>query len=84
MESTGQRRPEIERTPLDEADAQPGDALGGMFTRQAIQLVMSKDWDLKVYDESDWIGPIIRCVADYDSGVGKYSAWGSQITCDGA
>jgi hypothetical protein len=61
-----------------------GDTLGGMFSREALQLVMSKDWDLKVYDESDWIGPIIRCVADYDSGVGKYSAWGSQITCDGA
>ena len=61
-----------------------GDTLGGMFSKQAIQLVMSKDWDLKVYDESNWIGPIIRCVADYDSGVGKYSAWGSQITCDGA
>ena len=61
-----------------------GDTLGGMFSKQAIQLVMSKDWDLKVFDESDWIGPIIRCVADYDSGVGKYPAWGAQITMDGA
>ncbi len=61
-----------------------GDTLGGMFAREALQLVMSKDWDLKVFDESDWIGPIIRCVADYDSGVGKYTAWGAQITCDGA
>lgn len=61
-----------------------GDTLGGMFARQAMQLVMSKDWDLKVFNESDWIGPIIRCVADYDSGIGKYSAWGAQVTCDGA
>ena len=60
-----------------------GDTLGGMFSRDALQLAMSKDWDLKVFDESNWVGPIIRCVADYNSGVGKYSGWGSQITCDG-
>ena len=60
-----------------------GDTLGGFFSRESLQLAMSKDWDLKVFDESNWVGPIIRCVADYNSGVGKYSAWGSAVLCDG-
>lgn len=61
-----------------------GDSIGCMASRQALQWVVSKDWDLRTFEESDWIGPIIRAVGDYNSGVGKFANWGDAITCDGA
>ena len=47
-------------------------------------LAMSKDWDMRQFEESEWIGVIIRTVADYNSGVGKYANWGVAITADGS
>lgn len=61
-----------------------GDTLGAMFSKQALWYAISKDWDMKTFEVPNWIGPIIRSVADYNSGVGAYPLWGSQITCDGA
>lgn len=61
-----------------------GDTVGGMFSRDALWFAISKDWDMKTFEVPNWIGPIIRSVADYNSGVGAYPNWGSGITCDGA
>lgn len=60
------------------------DFICGMFSKGAMHLAISKDWTLKVFEESNWIGPILRSVADYNSGIGSYPLWGSQITTDGA
>ena len=61
-----------------------GDFICGMFGSKALQFAISKDWDMKTFEVPDWIGPIIRCVADYNSGVGRYPLHGAQITADGA
>ena len=60
------------------------DFICGMFSKQALQFAVSKDWDFRTFEVPNWIGPIIRCVADYNSGVGKFPLWGAQITADGA
>ena len=60
------------------------DFICGMFSKQALWLAIAKDWDMKTFEVPNWIGVIIRCVADYNSGVGAYPLWGSQITADGA
>lgn len=60
------------------------DFLCGMFSKKALHYATSKEWTTQVYDESSWIGAIIRCDADYGVGVGTYTRWGSQITADGA
>lgn len=60
------------------------DFICGMFSKEALHLAISKDWDIKTYDESEWIGVTLRCVADYNSGVGAFPLWGVQITADGA
>ena len=52
---------------------------GGMFSKEALMLAISKDWDIKTFEESSWIGPIIRCVADYNSGVPSYTQWGVEV-----
>ena len=61
-----------------------GDFICAMFSKQAIQLAMSKDWDMKTFEESEFVGVILRAVADYNTGIGKYAAWGATITADGA
>jgi hypothetical protein len=61
-----------------------GDFICSMHSRSALQLAMSKDWDMRQFEESEWIGVIIRSVADYNSGVGKFPNWGVKITADGA
>lgn len=60
------------------------DFICGMFGQKALWFAVSKDWDLKTFEVPNWIGPIIRCVADYNSGVGGYTLHGVQITADGA
>lgn len=60
------------------------DFICGMFSRQALQLAIKKNWAMEQFSESNWVGVILRWVADYNSGVGKFSGWGSQITADGA
>ena len=60
------------------------DFICGLFSKIALQLAMSKNWDVKVFDESSWIGPVIRSVADYNAGVGRYPLHGSEVTADGA
>ncbi len=59
------------------------DFICAMFSEQALQLAMSKDWDMKIFEESEWIGVVLRTVADYNSGVGKYANWGAPVTADG-
>ena len=61
-----------------------GDSICAMLAQQALQLAIKKDWGFKQFEESEFVGVILRWVADYNSGVGKYSGWGSQITADGA
>lgn len=60
------------------------DFICAMASKQAIQYVVSKDWDMKTFEESNWIGVILRTVADFNSGVGKFANWGCKITADGA
>lgn len=61
-----------------------GDFICGMFSQDALWYAVSKDWDMKTFEVPNWIGTIIRSVADYNSGVGGYPLHGSQITADGA
>ncbi|MCR4376072.1 MAG: hypothetical protein NUW22_14610 [Acidobacteria bacterium] len=60
------------------------DKIGAMASRQALQWVVSKDWDMRTFEESDWVGVILRAVADYNSGVGKFANWGVPIIQDDA
>lgn len=60
------------------------DFLCSMHSKRALQYAVSKDWDMRQFDESEFVGVILRAVADYNSGVGKFTTWGSQITADGA
>jgi hypothetical protein len=50
-----------------------------MFSREALQLAISRDWDFQTFEESEWIGVILRAVADYNSGIGKFNEWGIEI-----
>ena len=52
---------------------------GGMFAKKALWLAISKDWDMKTFEVPNWIGVIIRSVADYNSGVGAYTRWGVEL-----
>lgn len=61
-----------------------GDDICAMASRKAIQYAVSKDWDMRQFEESNWLGVILRARADYNSGVGKYANWGVAITADGA
>jgi hypothetical protein len=61
-----------------------GDFYCGMFSKKALWLAVSKDWDMKTFEVPNWVGTIIRSVADYNSGVGAYPHWGAQVLCDGA
>lgn len=61
-----------------------GDYICGMFSQDSLWFAVSKDWDMRTFEVPNWIGPIIRCVADYNSGVGGYPLHGAQITFDGA
>lgn len=56
--------------------------IGAMFSQKALWLAIAKDWDMRTFEVPNWIGPIIRCVADYNSGIGAYPLWGCQITSD--
>lgn len=60
------------------------DFICAMASKQALQYAVSKEWDMRTFEESNWVGPILRAVADYASGVGKYSRWGVAITADGS
>lgn len=61
-----------------------GDYICAMASRKAIQTVYSKNWSMDTFKESNWIGVILRAVADYNTGVGKFANWGVAITADGA
>ena len=61
-----------------------GDFICAMFAKKALWLAVSHDWDMKTFEESNYIGTILRSVALYDSGVGAYPLWGAQITADGS
>lgn len=60
------------------------DFICGMYSKQALQFAVSKDWDMKTFEVPNYVGTIIRSVADYNSGVGKFDRWGCTITADGA
>lgn len=60
------------------------DYICAMFSKRALQYAISKDWDMRTFEESEFVGVILRTVADYNSGVGKFSGHGSTITADGA
>lgn len=59
------------------------DYITGMFSKDALWFAVSKDWDMKTFEVPNWIGTIIRCVADYNSGIGGYPLHGATITFDG-
>jgi len=60
------------------------DFICAMFAKRALWLAVSYDWDMKTFEESNFIGVILRSVALYNSGIGAYDTWGAQITADGA
>lgn len=55
----------------------------GMFSKDALWFGISKDWDIKTFEVPNWIGPILRSVADYNSGIGGYPLHGSYVLADG-
>lgn len=59
-----------------------GDWPQAMFSKKALQYAVSKDWDMKQFEESEFVGVIVRTVADYNSGVGKFANWGVRVTTD--
>lgn len=61
-----------------------GDFICGMYSKRALWFAVSMDWDMEVFNESNWYGPILRSIADYNSGVGAFPLWGAQITADGS
>ena len=60
------------------------DDICAMFASDSIHLAMSKDWSTEQFNESNWLGTILRWFADYNTALGKYTHWGAQITADGA
>lgn len=61
-----------------------GDFICAMFSKRSMHFAVSKDWDMRTFEVPNWIGPIIRCVADYNTGIGGYTTHGATITADGA
>lgn len=61
-----------------------GDAIVSMFSKTGLWLAISKDWDMKTFEVPNWIGVIVRSVADYNSGIATFDRYGCQITVDGA
>ena len=55
----------------------------GMFSKSVLYYASSDDWDLETFTESDWPGPILRTIADFESGVHGYDHHGSLIEADG-
>ena len=55
----------------------------GMFSKSVLYYASSDDWDLETFTESDWPGPILRTIADFESGVHGYDHHGSMIIADG-
>ena len=60
------------------------DFICSMFSKESLMLAISKNWDMKTFEVPNWIGVILRAVADYNSGIRAFPLWGSQITADGA
>jgi hypothetical protein len=60
-----------------------GDDSNGMFSKSVLYYASSDDWDLETFTESDWPGPILRTIADFESGVHGYSHHGAHILADG-
>lgn len=60
-----------------------GDYICAMYSKEALYLAISKDWDLKTFEVPNFIGVVIRSVADYNSGILGYPHHGAQITADG-
>lgn len=60
-----------------------GDYICAMFSKRALYWAVSQDWNKDVFNESNWLGVILRTDADYGVGVGPYTRWGAQITADG-
>lgn len=60
-----------------------GDHICGMFSKRAMHIAISQDWQLRTFEESNWLGPILRSRADYESGIAGYPHWGAQVTADG-
>lgn len=60
-----------------------GDSVIGIFSEKALTLAIAKDWDMKVFEVPNWIGPILRATADYNSGITAYTNWGVGALVDG-
>ncbi len=67
----------------DSFGAASGGNAAGMFAKKALWLAMAQDWDLETFTESEWLGPILRVYADFDTGVGPRDRWGGFILTDG-
>lgn len=60
-----------------------GDYICSMFGRDTLVWACSMEWEISIFEESEWPGKIIRSVADYEAGIGGYKHHGCQITADG-
>lgn len=67
----------------DSYGAASGGRAGALFSKKALYTAISQDWDLETFSESEWLGPILRVYADFDTGVGPYDRWGCFILTDG-
>ena len=67
----------------DSFGAASGGNAGALFSKKALYLAMSQEWDLETFTESEWLGPILRVYADFDTGVSPYDLRGSFILTDG-
>lgn len=61
-----------------------GDFICGMFAKKAVHYAISKDWRIRQFETPQWPGVTLRSTADYNTGIGAYTAWGCQVTADGA
>lgn len=50
------------------------DINGFMFSKRALLLGVSKDWDLKIYDESRYPGLIVRSMSDFGGRLGPFTS----------
>lgn len=56
--------------------------IGGMFSKRALIYAISKEWDVRPYDESHWPGIIVRAMADYGSRLGPFPSHVVQFDTD--
>ena len=63
-------------------DTNHGTTGGTMFAKVGLILAVSKEWSVRVFEESNWPGPIIRSIGDYGVSLGPFPRWVVDLDCD--